>query len=479
MSKRMNTSLPEFEDAKRMALTPADTSPLSHERQLYQLPDQTGGVSTPDVSAAGLNLNFDLPGIPLNMNNDFYMRVNNGMDFGFSQNSIIAHPQHVLRTSLIPTLGNLSAVILSMLGKPFEEASIIVTNPDSEMGIAFAKVMNMFRTLKEMYSEDSFIYPDAINMKTNAQKTAIRRANLAIFLAAVYGALQIGFFHLNENFLEVFAPDGGKILANQGVLFMELKTQAYISAMAQAERSKEEILNDLFPPDMAQQFLLRRRASLTDKLTYVEKQILEKCAARKDRLANYEPQEDLNEVYPWGKFLSEIACYIHNNHSSISAIPLTPPSSSRRKKKGVRSDVSTGTPQPEDTTSELSDQLTFSVGSSLDGTPEEAQNVSSVSLYEQVRRMVGSSAPRKPTNRRSWTKEEEEALLEGLDQVKGPKWSQILELYGPGGKKSEVLKDRNQVQLKDKARNMKLFFLKNGQMVPPPLQFVTGDLRRD
>uniref|UniRef100_UPI0015516324 Telomeric DNA-binding factor trf1 n=1 Tax=Schizosaccharomyces pombe (strain 972 / ATCC 24843) TaxID=284812 RepID=UPI0015516324 len=79
----------------------------------------------------------------------------------------------------------------------------------------------------------------------------------------------------------------------------------------------------------------------------------------------------------------------------------------------------------------------------------------------------------------SWTKEEEEALLDGMDLVKGPRWSQILELYGPGGKKSEVLKYRNQVQLKDKARNMKLFFLKSGQVVPAALQCVTGDLRRD
>jgi hypothetical protein len=41
-----------------------------------------------------------------------------------------------------------------------------------------------------------------------------------------------------------------------------------------------------------------------------------------------------------------------------------------------------------------------------------------------------------------------------------------------------VLKDRNQVQLKDKARNLKLWYLKTGKEVPSALQGVTGELRK-
>lgn len=67
--------------------------------------------------------------------------------------------------------------------------------------------------------------------------------------------------------------------------------------------------------------------------------------------------------------------------------------------------------------------------------------------------------------------------MAGLDQVKGPHWSQILALYGANGSISEILKDRNQVQLKDKARNLKLFFLKSNIEVPYYLQCVTGELK--
>jgi hypothetical protein len=50
-------------------------------------------------------------------------------------------------------------------------------------------------------------------------------------------------------------------------------------------------------------------------------------------------------------------------------------------------------------------------------------------------------------------------------------------MFGPGGTINESLKDRNQVQLKDKARNLKLFFLKSGIEVPYYLKYVTGDLK--
>ncbi len=44
-----------------------------------------------------------------------------------------------------------------------------------------------------------------------------------------------------------------------------------------------------------------------------------------------------------------------------------------------------------------------------------------------------------------WTAEEEQALMTGLDMVKGPHWSQILQLFGPSGSISDILKDRSQV----------------------------------
>ncbi|KAL9053776.1 MAG: hypothetical protein Q9162_004574 [Coniocarpon cinnabarinum] len=82
------------------------------------------------------------------------------------------------------------------------------------------------------------------------------------------------------------------------------------------------------------------------------------------------------------------------------------------------------------------------------------------------------------SNRRVWSTDEENALLEGLETLRGPHWRDILSLYGEHGTRSDVLKGRNQVQLKDKARNMKLFFVKHGMEVPEVLRNVTGELKK-
>jgi protein TBF1 len=109
--------------------------------------------------------------------------------------------------------------------------------------------------------------------------------------------------------------------------------------------------------------------------------------------------------------------------------------------------------------------------------PRATSHPSSTSTKAGSLAAAAARRPNAPSPRRPWTQEEEKALLDGLERVKGPHWSQILALYGAGGSISEVLKDRNQVQLKDKARNLKLFFLKSGVEVPGYLKRVTGELR--
>lgn len=111
------------------------------------------------------------------------------------------------------------------------------------------------------------------------------------------------------------------------------------------------------------------------------------------------------------------------------------------------------------------------------------QSDSTPALYERARQ---AAAARSSTHarregshstRRPWSPEEEKALMMGLDMVKGPHWSQILSLFGPHGSISQILADRTQVQLKDKARNLKLFFLKTNSEMPYYLQCVTGELK--
>ena len=111
------------------------------------------------------------------------------------------------------------------------------------------------------------------------------------------------------------------------------------------------------------------------------------------------------------------------------------------------------------------------------------QTFPSAILYDKARQAAlskSSAHTRREglhSTRRPWTQEEEKALMAGLDMVKGPHWSQILTIFGANGTISDILKDRTQVQLKDKARNLKLFFLKTNSEMPFYLQAVTGELK--
>ncbi|AEO61426.1 hypothetical protein MYCTH_2311569 [Thermothelomyces thermophilus ATCC 42464] len=122
------------------------------------------------------------------------------------------------------------------------------------------------------------------------------------------------------------------------------------------------------------------------------------------------------------------------------------------------------------------------IGTNGDTLPPN-QSMPTAALYEKARQAAvakSSHTTRREglhSTRRPWTAEEEKALMAGLDMVKGPHWSQILTLFGPNGTISDILKDRTQVQLKDKARNLKLFFLKTNSEMPYYLQSVTGELK--
>ncbi|KAK7949065.1 uncharacterized protein PG986_009951 [Apiospora aurea] len=131
------------------------------------------------------------------------------------------------------------------------------------------------------------------------------------------------------------------------------------------------------------------------------------------------------------------------------------------------------------TDAQASDKVTSANGVML----PPNQTDSTPNLYERARQAAAARSSNHArregshSTRRPWSADEEKALMMGLDMVKGPHWSQILSLFGPNGTISQILADRTQVQLKDKARNLKLFFLKTNSEMPYYLQCVTGELK--
>ncbi|KAI4268010.1 MAG: hypothetical protein L6R38_008002 [Xanthoria sp. 2 TBL-2021] len=518
----------------------------------------------------------------------------------------LAHPEHIvpqgaslqLKIQSLPILDNLARQILATFANSsYSEILVITSDNDSEPSQAYSTLKSLFDHTKKVYSiRTPFLSPPVLGLVQPEQAETIRKANLATFVSSVFGSQDVGFYDLDEFFLDTFLADGARLLKNQAGLFLDLKTQAYISAIAHRDRSREDILQDLFPNDIEQRLLDRRSGA--KQLGPGEVDFIQRSNNRKKTLLEESMTEEviaqLPNKYVWDEFLRDISGYVSKNATSIIGLPVNGRKASsqtrstnhfeseqsqqpkrqalRKQPRGQLSQepdaapttastnsfvqVAQMVPTPTDNITEKAARAAqfaledFGVSNESAGhtqndrqdqqeqqpqhypfqfeqqpapyythqnqfdnnsqqqlpqprpeqqepgemrsgqgvfmhghVPYPTQTAPTSVLYERARHAatakVSPSNKRAghPSQRRPWSTEEENALMSGLDQVKGPHWSQILALYGPGGTMNETLKDRNQVQLKDKARNLKLFFLKSGIEVPYYLQFVTGELK--
>ncbi|OJD25224.1 hypothetical protein ACJ73_03411 [Blastomyces percursus] len=597
---------------------------------------------------------------------------------GESQPLVFIKANSQLMTQSLPILDNLSTQILTLLAQSsYQDLTSIVSEPTSESGQAYSTMRSLFDHTKNVYtSKGSFLSPRELDLTEPSQVDIIRKANMASFVSSIFGSQEIGFSELDQHFLEIFVPEGNRLLKVQGALFLELKTQAYIAAMNSGKRSRTEILYELFPDDLEERLLSRRPG--TKQLAPSETDFVKRAYSRRDILLNEvnnpEAAAALPEKYRWEDFLRDLSSYVSKNFEAIShqqtkkpskgrpstngeaqesrSVPLegqfsvvaNPPEVAQVSRIAAHSDlvaraaraaqialqgqgrgarnaakaaqqgrqaqptvaaqaVSQPPPPPPPPPQQQQQvrrvqqqphylapqvpqqqfqqhqqqvpspqqqqpkqiqfvqppqqapappphglpqsphrsasqhmyhqaamtttfpaypthpapvppaqpaQITFhqtplhfqqynpaaahaSVTARahaaaanygyMPGVPHYSQSQPTQILYERARMATtakSSSTNRRaglPSQRRPWTTEEENALMAGLDRVKGPHWSQILAMFGPGGTINETLKDRNQVQLKDKARNLKLFFLKSGIEVPYYLKFVTGELK--
>lgn len=581
---------------------------------------------------------------------------------------------------------------MNTLAKSTYHEILEILDQSTEEESTYKTLKDLFDHTRRVYSvTDAFLNPAQIGLTDKNHIETIRKANLATFVSSVFGSCDVGFYHLNEYFLDTFVPDGNRLLKSQAGLYLDLKTQAYISAMQHGEQSKAEILEDLFPADLEQRLLNRRPGA--KQLHPSEADFLQRACNRAKSLLE-EPDtkeaiEALPRTYEWDDFLRKVSDYVTKYFEMLVGVPVRYTFTSaqllsefdrcaKRDRKITRDRPSNGVenhiqpqrapqppmavptpaqqPQPngdsthqdkapsppsneqiatdadrseepkedDDIATKAARAAQFAIegfhtgqqnqqpsqhhpqppphfqhppphlprppqmqyppppqppqgplphpqfqqhpyphqqqhphmppphpqnhqmhhlppphgqypqhqpphlphhqphhphpqqihfqhpihphhppipgyyvphpmngyhGPPLmyhmdpNGIPFPTQSAPTQVLYERARQAAtAKSSPSNrragaPSQRRPWTLEEEKALMTGLDRVKGPHWSQILAMYGPGGTISEVLKDRNQVQLKDKARNLKLFFLKSGIEVPYYLQFVTGELK--
>jgi protein TBF1 len=377
----------------------------------------------------------------------------------------------------LTSVAQATQLIQTIAKASFPQIQDMMRGNETEESQAYVTLKNLFDQTRKVYSRETpFIDAIAIQMFQPNQQEVIRKANIATFISSILGAHDVSFFHLNEFFMETFVPLGHRLLKWQGAIYLELKTQTYISALMNSDGSPEAMLDELFPADLDAQILTRHPDA--PSLSPSEQDFIDRSRARKSYLlAEPSTEEALRELpkkYQWNDFVREFASCINKNVDGIMNVPLRAAAFG-----GIPVDKRGGGAQGLDALGGQQGLLTRRT-QPANGAVNGAAVIPGLPALPQP---SSTSSEKKTTSsnstiRQPWTKPEEDALLAGLEKVNGPHWSQILALYGRGGSVSEVLKDRNQVQLKDKARNLKLWYLKMGKEVPVALRGVTGELRK-
>ncbi|KAK4544421.1 hypothetical protein LTR36_004312 [Oleoguttula mirabilis] len=417
-----------------------------------------------------------------------YQELNPGSQYGYAVNQTRVEPPRPasayyyedasmhLKMQSLSILDDLATQLIHTIAKAsFAQIQDLMRSSEAEESQAYSTLKNLFDQTRKVYSrETAFIDAISIQMFQPSQQEIIRKANIATFISSILGAHDVSFFHLNEFFVETFVPLGHRLLKWQGAIYLELKTQTYISALMNSDGSPEAMLAELFPSDLDAQILTRHPDA--PSLSPSEQDFIDRSKARKSYLlaepSTDEAARELPNKYQWNDFVREFASCISKNVEAIMNAPMRAQPIFSGAVGDKRAPNATQTVQD---TAVGQQTLLARNGAQAAGTLNAAGAPVMPSRPQQANEKKAGTAS---TVRQPWTKPEEDALLEGLGKVSGPHWSQILALYGRGGSVSEVLKDRNQVQLKDKARNLKLWYLKMGREVPVALRGVTGELRK-
>jgi hypothetical protein len=220
----------------------------------------------------------------------------------------------------------------------YTETIEIITKPESELGQAYQTLKSLFDQTKKIYSQqNTFLSAEELNIRESEHREIIRLTNLATFGLSVFGGQEIGFYDLNDHFIETFTVHGEEFAKVPGELFVNLKTQMYLSTTSQEgqEKSKDDILFELFPA--AFDHALQRRHPLTP-LSQSELEFLAALNERRELLLNRSDGTDsirksqssiqglatnqvdaLSEQFTWEDFLSAISKHLRIDYQPLIA----------------------------------------------------------------------------------------------------------------------------------------------------------------
>jgi hypothetical protein len=194
------------------------------------------------------------------------------------------------------------------------DAMGLSNRPNAAISREYASLRVAFDRTRRLVSPGwPFLPQHDLGLRDTNQIEIIRRANQAIFMSSIFTG-EIGLRDMDRSFLPVFVPENGGLLKEQGTMFLELKTQGFITAWRTGAAPPDLVMRDMFGPDLDKVLLARRPGKAT--LTDTEREFLRMLNSRRGILESAVKTKTLDQLpvtYKWEDFSREVSSYLINH----------------------------------------------------------------------------------------------------------------------------------------------------------------------
>lgn len=185
-----------------------------------------------------------------------------------------------------------------MIHGTYGETLGIFTNPLSDKGQQYQTLRSLLDQTKKMYNtpeqKSIFLQIDKEYLNNEKYQSIIWSTNLAILATAIFGGSESDWEALHTAFLEVLVPKPEDLNREACETYLSFATQMILSSFAGEEQqiSREESLDQFFPPDLENRLLARHPEQ---GLSEVESELVQRSAERRKLM-----EEESNELESLG-----------------------------------------------------------------------------------------------------------------------------------------------------------------------------------
>jgi hypothetical protein len=249
---------------------------------------------------------------------------------------LVSRPQasEALKLQALPVLDNLAMQILHTIANhEIKEVAALVdaANLDLESPAKeFATLKNLFAQTKMLFAAQKPFLNEMEMGKLHPTAVAVaRKTNLATFVSSLFGSADIGMQELNQHFVPTFIPrrtkvgDAHQLGQGEALLFLGLKTQAYISSLSSEDTVASQALDELFPDNWKYLRMLLNYDQM-EEMNESGNELQDWLKHRKwDILQNKNNNEYLLQTYAWEHFLMAVHGYLRQHYQKLVGVPVS------------------------------------------------------------------------------------------------------------------------------------------------------------